>query len=501
MIRNGEKKIIFDTNIIIDNPSIIENTIHSKFLDNEEEFEILIPLTILSELDNLKTNKEIGYAVRNAIKTIYDIINNEKYKSYIRIITDDIDNSYIVSDISSDFQKQNIKLTNDYKIILIAKKYNATLYTKDLSMSIIGKSVGIDVVYVNDENTINYNNVIKIKLTDAYEYLFKDLENQFSNKYSKDDIDDYQKLLTNILSYVKKLDKEYPNIKTLEDVANQWLFLFIEYDNVDTSNQKQSKKYAYIYALNPVDCVIERIDNKSEYKKIQGNIVKVDALDEYQMCLIYLLKNAPNVLVLGKYGSGKSLLTTAYALTQNEITQRKIFITRANIGLDVRYDIGYLKGDKNDKMINWLGGFLSATYYIYGNTKGQMFDYVKELFFEKFEVFPLNMIQGISILKDDIFIVDECQLINTSYMSMLLSRISNNGKLILVGDLKQNYNVIKFNENGLVKILKLFNLSSDDLKKLYNIDGDFKKNLAIIELKYSHRSELVKIADYIQDFV
>lgn len=80
------KKYIFDTNIIIDYPNIIENTINSYIIDNKIDIEILIPITILSELDNLKNKRDIGYLVRNTIKIIYSLINNNKYKENLAII-------------------------------------------------------------------------------------------------------------------------------------------------------------------------------------------------------------------------------------------------------------------------------------------------------------------------------------------------------------------------------------------------------------------------------
>jgi len=74
-------------------------------------------------------------------------------------------------------------------------------------------------------------------------------------------------------------------------------------------------------------------------------------IDEYQICAIYSLKNASATLILGKYGSGKTLLATAYALNYSANNGRKAFISRPNIGLDSRYDIGFLPGNVNDKMI------------------------------------------------------------------------------------------------------------------------------------------------------
>ncbi len=152
--------------------------------------------------------------------------------------------------------------------------------------------------------------------------------------------------------------------------------------------------------------------------------------------------------------------------------------------------IGFLPGNKHDKLIEWSSGFLSALYYIYGNTNGQSdrngltYDYVKEVLFqEKFEIIPLNMIQGLSLLENDIMIVDEVQLMSIDYMTMLLSRFSKGSKLIMIGDYKQTYDVVKAGESGLLALIKTLP----------------SKELCWVKLKNSHRSGLIELADKIKD--
>jgi PhoH-like ATPase len=140
-------------------------------------------------------------------------------------------------------------------------------------------------------------------------------------------------------------------------------------------------------------------------------------------------------------------------------------------------------------MIEWLGGFTSALYFIFGNTNGQVskdtsYDYVKETLFKQlFEVLPLNSIQGLSLLDNDVMMVDEVQLLSVDYMSMILSRPSETGKLILMGDLKQSYNVVKPSESGLLKLLRVLP----------------HKSIAYVELQDSYRSDLLEVAELLQD--
>jgi len=177
---------------------------------------------------------------------------------------------------------------------------------------------------------------------------------------------------------------------------------------------------------------------------------------------------ADATLLTGRFGSGKTLLATATALA---LTNKKIFITRPPIGISSDYDIGFLPGSKDEKMLEWAGGFLSALNYLYRGIKGQNYDSIKsQLFFEKFEIIPLNMIQGVSILDGEILIVDEVQLVTREYMSMILSRMSEGSKLFLLGDIHQTYSTISKQDSGLFRLQQVLpheSLAWVDLRKIY----------------------------------
>ena len=222
------------------------------------------------------------------------------------------------------------------------------------------------------------------------------------------------------------------------------------------------------YCYNP-NKGIERIDNIPETSKIRIKDAPVfTPLDIYQKCAVYAMKEAPATLISGRFGSGKTLLATAMALS---LTRKKIFITRPPIGISSAYDIGFLPGNKDEKMLEWAGGFLSALNFLYKDVKGQNYDSIKsKLFFEKFEIIPLNMIQGVSILDGEILIVDEVQLVTREYMSMILSRMSEGSKLFLLGDIHQTYSTINKQDSGLFRLQQVLPheaLAQIDLQKIY----------------------------------
>jgi predicted ribonuclease YlaK len=81
--------------------------------------------------------------------------------------------------------------------------------------------------------------------------------------------------------------------------------------------------------------------------------------------------------------------------------------------------------------------------------------------------------------------VDEVQLASIDILSVILSRPTRSGKLILMGDIKQTYNIIKPSESGLLKLLRILP----------------HKSMAYVELQNSYRSELVELASKLQDKV
>lgn len=427
--------ITIDTNLLLDDANIIYK------LSKEYET-ILIPTIVLKELDKHKYNPDLSYSARSAISSILQFKSEYPDKIKFHISGGELNN-------------------NDSLIIDAAKENTATVATKDISMSIIADAEGVSTRLYD----VVLNNVFH-----PYNYIFiEDLYNrnnivELERFYSKNKYTEILKIFSSILN--KQLD------------PNSWFFVFVR-DETDKPK---------VYANNPLKRFLIRIDHHKQYNEINcDNHTKIEARDMYQQCAIFALREAPNVLLTGKWGSGKSLLSTAFSVETN---QKKTFITRPPIGINSKYNIGFMPGSKEDKMMDWLAGFTSSLYYIYGNTNGQSersnngYNYVKEeIFDKKFEILPLNSIQGLSLLDNDILMLDEVQLLSVDYMSMLLSRPTENGKLILMGDIKQTYNTVKPSESGLLKLMRILP----------------HRAMAYVNLETSYRSEILELADKLQD--
>lgn len=425
------RSILIDTNLLLDDPKIIYKL-------SKEYKKIVIPITVLKELDKHKFNPDLAYSARSAIHEIREFKDTYPDKIELYINEEGLD-------------------TADLRIIAAALDKNCALATKDISMSLIAEASDVDCELYS---------VVREGLSDPYIKInLLDVPDRFDYLQSYEDINYYDAIEVLNECMEKPLN------------MNAWFFIFINNGEQDV----------FLYANNPTKYSLVRIDNISNYRKIKTEASTIEALDWYQICAIWGLKEAPNVLLTGKWGSGKTLLATASAL---HLTKKKTFLTRPPVGINKHYDIGYLPGDKVDKMADWFAGFLSALYYLYSNTRDQKdgnggtFDFVKEeIFRKKFETVPINAIQGMSLLEGDTLMVDEVQLVDVDYLSMILSRSSTGSKTILMGDLSQTYNVVRPSESGLLKLLRALP----------------NKAMCHINLKNNYRSELVELADQLQD--
>jgi PhoH-like ATPase len=427
------RTILLDTNILLDSEKIIYKLA-------KEYDKILITLTVLKELDKHKYDPDLSYSARKAIRSIRDFKTEFPDKLIFNVAEEEISN-------------------NDKLIIDAALKHNSAIATKDISMSIIAEAKGLETKIYDIVLNNLYSPYIYVKVERLYEH-----NPTFSWARAYEGAE-YNKL-------IRDLEK----ITEREINKEAWFFLIVQAE----------RDRPFVYANHPYTSILARIDDDPDYMEIDTDGKKIKAFDIFQNCAIFALKEAPHCLITGRWGSGKTLISTAYALSASN---KKVFITRPPIGINKKYDLGFMPGDKAEKMIEWLGGFTSALYYIFGNTNGQVvkdtsYDYVKETLFKQlFEVLPLNSIQGLSLLDNDVMLVDEVQLLSVDYMSMILSRPSETGKLILMGDLKQTYNVVKPSESGLLKLLRVLP----------------HKSIAYVELQDSYRSDLLEVAELLQD--
>lgn len=141
-------------------------------------------------------------------------------------------------------------------------------------------------------------------------------------------------------------------------------------------------------------------------------------------------KNKSVIISTGPAGTGKTMLACKYSMEQlQRYKYDKLIITRPNVSVDE--DLGYLPGDVQGKMYPWLIPIYDQI--IKFSDKKTLDNY---LMLNTIEIAPLGFLRG-RTFDNSIIIADEMQNSTPSQMKTLLTRVGNNSKLIINGDLKQ----------------------------------------------------------------
>lgn len=165
----------------------------------------------------------------------------------------------------------------------------------------------------------------------------------------------------------------------------------------------------------------------------------------------YLLKlNDPNKMIIfaiGPAGTGKTMLAVQWAIDQLKYGESdKIIITRPAVSVDE--DHGFLPGDLNQKMEPWTKPIMDVVAENYSAKE------VAHMLEEGvIEISPLAYMRG-RTFKNAIVIADEMQNATPSQMKMLLTRLGQNSKMVVTGDLQQ---ADRPSNNGLLEFLHLYN--------------------------------------------
>ena len=149
---------------------------------------------------------------------------------------------------------------------------------------------------------------------------------------------------------------------------------------------------------------------------------------------------------LGPAGSGKTLFACQYAIDmfkKNNVD--KIIITRPTIAIEEH--MGFLPGDIREKMFPWTIPIFDIFQEYY--TKKDIDFLINQ---NKIEIAPLGFMQG-RTFKNSIIIADEMQNSTPNQMFMFLTRLGDNSKMIVTGDLMQTTN----KKNGLSDIINKLN--------------------------------------------
>lgn len=179
----------------------------------------------------------------------------------------------------------------------------------------------------------------------------------------------------------------------------------------------------------------------------------IKPLDEYQICALDSLKNDEITVLTGHAGTGKTLLSLSFALSEIHSQHRRKLIIFVN-PTKVRgsEELGFYSGDRIDKLLqNSIGAVLSSKL-------GDSIVVDMLLQQNKIEIFPISDIRGYEVHKDDILYITEAQNLTTDLIKLVVQRCVEGAKIILEGDPETQLDSWAFEgkNNGLRRIVEIF---------------------------------------------
>ncbi len=177
---------------------------------------------------------------------------------------------------------------------------------------------------------------------------------------------------------------------------------------------------------------------------------------QQRMALELLLNDEiPLVTLTGRAGTGKTLITLAAGLMKecNEHKFKKLLIARPVVPMGK--DIGYLPGEKEEKLRPWMQPIYDNLEFLFDTKKSGDLDKIL-MGMGSIQVEALTYIRGRSI-PGQFIIIDEAQNLSKHEVKTIVSRVGENSKIVLLGDPEQiDHPYLDSQSNGLTYLVERF---------------------------------------------
>ncbi|MCD7033940.1 PhoH family protein [Metabacillus sp. GX 13764] len=413
------KIYVLDTNVLLQDP----NSIFS-FQDNE----VVIPAVVLEEVDSKKRYMdEVGRNARQVSKLIDSL--RELGSLHEKILLENGGQIRIELNHRSFHELQDIfvEKTNDNRILAVAK---------NLSMEELQKEDGRPVILVSKDT------LVRVK-ADA---LGLQAEDFLSDRVVE--IDHIYKGFLDLYINSDNLNRFYEkNELLLSEITNHPFY----------PNQFIVMKDALGGSASAIGIVDKSGKKVKRLVFNQDHVWGIKPRNVQQtMAMELLLRNdIPLITLVGKAGTGKTLLALAAGLFQTEDlgTYKKLLVARPIV--PVGKDIGFLPGEKEEKLRPWMQPIYDNLEFLFNTKKPGELDAILAGM-GSIEVEALTYIRGRSI-PDQFIIIDEAQNLTKHEVKTILTRVGDRSKIVLMGDPEQiDHPYLDEYNNGLTYVVEKF---------------------------------------------
>jgi len=388
---------VLDTNVLLYDHNCV---------DHFEEHDVVIPITVLEELDDFKKGSDlINFQAREFIRKLDRLagdrllsegipLGKDRGRLFVRIGTRD-------PGLLGQVFMQN---KADHRILAVATELSdespdrrVLLITKDINLRMKARSIGIEA---EDYETGKV----------------RDIDSLYTGSAVMDGVD--TDLISRFYEQPFAIPVEDSPIGHESLEANKYFIL------------RNGSNSALAY-FNPEEGSLERVMKVRAYGISPRNAEQTFALHALLDGDIQL------VTLTGKAGTGKTLLALAAALSQRK-DYRQIYLARPVVPLGNR-DLGYLPGDVQSKLDPYMQPLYDNLGVIQNRFPQQSAEHIRiseMLETEKLFIAPLAYIRGRS-LDRIFFIVDEAQNLTPHEVKTIITRAGEGTKIVFTGDIYQ----------------------------------------------------------------
>ena len=390
------KLFVLDTNVILHDSTCIHHF---------EEHDIVIPITVLEELDHFKRgNEQVNFHARNFLRDLDQLTGDVLFKEGVSIGPDQgkiriVVNQTLAEEIKKVFHEDSPDtriLNSAYRLSRSETDRSVILVSKDTNLRMKAKALGIA-----------------------------------AQDYTTDKLESVEKIYTGM-----RMVEELPG--ELIDTLFQPPFQLAAEDLPQVTDPVPNENFIFrnnqksaLASYNPFENFFARVDKQPAYGITPRNAEQAFALRALTDPRIQL------VTLSGKAGTGKTLLALAGAL-ESRAQYRQIHLARPIIPLSNK-DLGYLPGDiqsKIDPYMQPLWDNLGVIRHQFREEDEHARKIQELLDQEKLVITPLAYIRGRSLQKI-FFIVDEAQNLTPHEVKTIITRAGEGTKIIFTGDIYQ----------------------------------------------------------------
>ena len=391
---------VLDTSVLLADPVAL-----TRFAEHE----VIIPITVIGELETKRDHPDLGYFARAALRTLDDLrVKSGRLDHPISI--NDVGGSLSVELNHSDVSKLPVGFlrdgSNDSRILAIAKNLMAdgrkvVLVTKDLPLRVKASSVGVEA-------------------------------------------QEYRAELASSSGWTGMVE---------ESVGSTIIDALYENERIPHELAKTHPCHTGVVLHSEKGSALARVTPDKHLKLVRGDRAAFGLHGrsaEQRVALDILLDNEIGIVSLGgRAGTGKSALALSAGLEAvlEKRLHKKVVIFRPLYAVGGQ-ELGYLPGSENEKMSPWAQAVFDTLGALVSQ---QVIDEVIER--GLIEVLPLTHIRGRS-LHDSFVIVDEAQSLERGVLLTVLSRIGQGSRVILTHDIAQRDNLRVGRHDGVVAVVE-----------------------------------------------